>query len=622
MASRDFSRSVRPTDPDFGDRIQRLMANADSDNDSDFSVIDDSDADPDFVISDHEDQVIPGTPSSSESEEDDIVNLHNNVDNIINAVAEGIDHLPEYFLERMKKNETGPPNAWKSDPPPRNVRTPARNIILTRLPAMRPTARSLGNNPEKKEVWKLFFDDDIISKIVTHTNIKLASVRLNLSANTNQSNYRDTDMEEIQALIGLLVLASVLRSNDEKMKSLFTKDECSRPIFRATMSEKHYEILMGSLRFDDAQTRAQRRNDDKAAAISEIFYKIISNSQAAYSPSEFVTVDEMLVPFRGRCAFRVYMPKKPKKYSIKVMCLTDAKTSYLVNAYIYTGKNSDGEGLSEKEQEMPVAVQSLTRLCKVIEGRKRNVTADNWFTSLDGVKQLGKMKLTYVGTVRKDKRTIPEEFQACRRRPVASTLHGFRGEMTLLSFVPKQNRSVCLISTFHHSIETNQNKKKPEVISFYNETKSGVDVLDMKCAVFTSSRKTRRWPLAMFYRLVNIANVNSFIVYMSYSGTQMTTRFEFTKRLAHELIVPHLQKRLEGVVNLPRDLTVDIKKILGDNPDPLPAAGALTDRLEKRKTCGKCPPSSDRKTQHKCFRCNVPICGSCQIRSCFECAAL
>lgn len=613
MASGGPSRGVRPGDPDFSDQIRRLMVD-DSEGDSDFSVVDDSDADPDYVLSDDEGQQMS---SLSEDEDDaDLLNLENNAWNIINAVAEGVD-LPEYFCERMGKKEIGPPNAWRSKPRATNVRTPARNIITTRLPAMRAPARALGNNPGKHEVWSLFVDDEIISSIVRNTNIKLASVRLHLSANTNQSNYRDTNVEEVNALIGLLLLSSILKSNDEKMKSLFTKDEYSRPIFRASMSAKRYEILIGSLRFDDAQTRVQRKQDDKAAAISEIFYKVISNSQAAYCPSEYVTVDEMLVPFRGRCGFRVYMPKKPKKYGIKMMCLTDSKTSYLVNAYIYTGKNSDGMGLSEKEKEMPVTVQCLTRLCKVIEGSKRNVTADNWFTTLDGVEQLGKMKLTYVGTIRKDKRAVPHEFQANKDRPVDSTLYGFRGEMVLLSFVPKKNRSVCLISTFHDKIETNQEKKKPEIICFYNKNKAGVDLLDMKCAVFSSSRKTRRWTLAMFYRLINIASCNSFIVYMSYSGTTMMSRFEFIKMLAHDLIVPHLRRRVEDVPNLPRDLKTEIGKILGNPPA---APGALSDLMDKRKTCGKCPPGSDRKTQHKCFRCSTPICGRCQIRSCFECA--
>lgn len=169
-----------------------------------------------------------------------------------------------------------------------------------------------------------------------------------------------------------------------------------------------------------------------------------------YSVSEYVTVDEMLKPFRGRCGFRVYMPKKLKKYDIKVICLTDSKTSYLVNAYIYTGKNSDGIGLTQKEQEKPVAVQSLIRLCKVIEGSNRNVTADNWFTSVDGIEQLRNMKLTYVGTMRKDKRAIPEEFQSNRRRPAVSTLYGFRDEMVVLSYVPTEKKQVC-VSCFHIS---------------------------------------------------------------------------------------------------------------------------------------------------------------------------
>lgn len=36
----------------------------------------------------------------------------------------------------------------------------------------------------------------------------------------------------------------------------------------------------------------------------------------------------------------------------------------------------------------------------------------------------------------------------------------------------------------HHSIETNENKRKPEMIAYYNATKCGVDLIDMKCAVY------------------------------------------------------------------------------------------------------------------------------------------
>lgn len=327
----------------------------------------------------------------------------------------------------------------------------------------------------------------------------------------------------------------------------------------------------------------------------------------------------MLVPFRGRCGFRVFMPKKPNKYGVKIMCLADSKTSYLFNAYIYTGKDSDGVGLTREEKNCSIPTQSLIRLCKPIQNSKRNVTADNWFSSIEGVEELQKRKLTYVGTLRKDKHAIPSQFLPDKIRPAHSTLYGFRKNMTLLSFVPKKNKAVCLISTMHHSIETNMDKKKPEMICFYNSTKCGVDLLDMKCAVYSSSKRTRRWPLAIFYRLLNIGSVNAFIVYMSYTGVTMTTRSEFIKSLAHELIAPHLQRRLADISNLPRDLKTDIKRILGDE-HPQAAAEVPDDRLQKRKTCEKCPPGSDRKTQNKCIKCSHAICGQCLRRICIDCA--
>ncbi|KRY06554.1 hypothetical protein T01_3156 [Trichinella spiralis] len=37
-----------------------------------------------------------------------------------------------------------------------------------------------------------------------------------------------------------------------------------------------------------------------------------------YNPSENVTVDERLYPFKGRCQFRQYMPKKPANLLLKV----------------------------------------------------------------------------------------------------------------------------------------------------------------------------------------------------------------------------------------------------------------------------------------------------------------
>lgn len=127
----------------------------------------------------------------------------------------------------------------------------------------------------------------------------------------------------------------------------------------------------------------------------------------------------------------MYLPKKPKKYSIKVICLADAKTSYLFSAYIYTGKSNDGVRLTVKQKELIIPTHSVgnIRLCKIIKGSNQNVTADILFKSLEDVEELSKKKLTCIGTSKKDKCCIPMEFLHNSDHSVVSTQYCVTSEM-------------------------------------------------------------------------------------------------------------------------------------------------------------------------------------------------
>ncbi|GBP69880.1 PiggyBac transposable element-derived protein 4 [Eumeta japonica] len=114
-------------------------------------------------------------------------------------------------------------------------------------------------------------------------------------------------------------------------------------------------------------------------------------------------IDEMLAAFRGKCFCRVYLKSKPAKYGLKIMCLCDAKTHYLYNAFIYSGKSTEPQN-----SEMSIPTQSV--IAKPLFGSNRNITADNWFSSVQLVNQLKAKGLTYVGTLRKNKRELPKEF--------------------------------------------------------------------------------------------------------------------------------------------------------------------------------------------------------------------
>lgn len=51
----------------------------------------------------------------------------------------------------------------------------------------------------------------------------------------------------------------------------------------------------------------------------------------------------MLVPFRGCCSLRMYLPNKPAKYRLKIQVLTDCH-HYMLNAEVYTRKLMQRKG--------------------------------------------------------------------------------------------------------------------------------------------------------------------------------------------------------------------------------------------------------------------------------------
>ncbi|CAF4764725.1 unnamed protein product [Rotaria sp. Silwood1] len=100
-------------------------------------------------------------------------------------------------------------------------------------------------------------------------------------------------------------------------------------------------------------------------------------------------------------------------------------------------------------------------------------------------KELQKKNLTLTGTLRKNKPEIPIEFQSNKNREVGSSLFGFQDDLTFVSFVPKPNKAVLLLSSKHHDTRVDAKTGKPMIIMDYNKTKGAVDTVDQMCHKYT-----------------------------------------------------------------------------------------------------------------------------------------
>lgn len=155
----------------------------------------------------------------------------------------------------------------------------------------------------------------------------------------------------------------------------------------------------------------------------------------------------------------------------------------------------------------------------------RNVTVDYWFSSISLCAELLKKthKLTLVGTLRKNKKEIPPSFVDLKHLPVGGSQFGFTDSCTLLSHRSTKNKQVVLLSSMHDddAVDNDVNSPtygKPEIILFYNSTKGGVDTVDKYKEQYFVARTSNRWSMAVFYSLLNIAGLNSFIIFKQNIG--------------------------------------------------------------------------------------------------------
>ena len=83
-------------------------------------------------------------------------------------------------------------------------------------------------------------------------------------------------------------------------------------------------------------------------------------------------------------------------------------------------------------------------------------------------------------------------------------------------------------------------KKKLETVTFYNKTNCGVDIADQMARQYTVKTGTRRWPVAVFYKIFDLACINACVLYKKKTGDVISRR-NFMFQLATELREAHVQ---------------------------------------------------------------------------------
>ena len=197
--------------------------------------------------------------------------------------------------------------------------------------------------------------------------------------------------------------------------------------------------------------------------------------------------------------------------------------------------------------------------------------------------------MTIVGTVRKNKKFLPCEFQN-KGGDEGDIRFLYQDKVTIVKYNPKKNKSVVLLSTLHRDGSIDEETGKPEIITYYNQSKGGVDTLDQLIRCYSCKGKPNRWPVALFYNMLDIAAYNSYLLYANRHpefrmAHKKQARREFLKLLTDQLLPP---------VKVP-DFNISVPK------------KQKTDAAQ-RKWCQLCNRSERKKSYIQCSKCSKYAC--------------
>ena len=359
--------------------------------------------------------------------------------------------------------------------------------------------------------------------------------------------------------------------------------------------------------------------------------------------------------FSGRSNHTIRIRGKPTPEGYKIFALCD-------HGYTYTFLPSSRV---HKNEEVSI-VDGITYTGSVVlhlalqlpyKRKPFNIFMDNYFSSISLFAWLRRNNIGACGTVRAASRGFPKELKVPKRAKLEWNYQTGRvvGEdEDVLAALWMDNGPVTMLTTIHglgKDWQVSKNRRRPRqtglnaghvgevfgdegqrilgipcMIDDYNHHMGGVDTADQLRSYNSTQLRARRNWLPLFFWLLDISLVNSFILAKLIG--QAKSPVEFRKKLLWELIgMAKEGEEMATPIQPPRKKVRITRK---STVDDLPAArlrigNHLPLHNDKRKTCVWCSfkakdnrnkRSSAYETYFSCKSCNVYLCIN-RNRDCF-----
>ena len=374
------------------------------------------------------------------------------------------------------------------------------------------------------------------------------------------------------------------------------------------LQERRFQQISSFLKVSNFENEDK---DDKLGKDRFLHDYIRRKCMKLFQPYSNVSIDERMVRNKGRYSFRQYIKDKPTKWDMKLFVLADSSSGYTFNFEVYTGKTGNAPTFG-------LAYDVVFRLIHLLLGQGYRLYVDNYYSSVQLCKDLLKEQTTLCGTILTNRRGIPKIMKCKKKLKERGTAQWIRdGNVVFLQW--QDNKKVTFISSMcthaNAHVECQRRNKvkgafqsivvpQPSLVRDYNMNMSGVDKSDQLIGKYNSLRKTPRFWKTLFYHFIDIARVNSFIMFEEWRKNHPTMPdLQRPARYRQLEFSVELMKQLAGLTN---DETVPVYN-MDKNNNLHPMKPKWT---SKPKNCRRCYKlhKKEVKTSVMCETCNQYLC--------------
>ncbi|XP_060800724.1 piggyBac transposable element-derived protein 3-like [Amyelois transitella] len=247
---------------------------------------------------------------------------------------------------------------------------------------------------------------------------------------------------------------------------------------------------------------------------------------------EALSVDEQMCATKASNFLRQYLPNKPHKWGYKLFILCDDR-GFAYDFEIYSGMENDPNLRSSTEPDLGASANIVVRLARFIpRDQQYKLYFDNYYTSPELISYLSKQGIQSLGTLNKGRLGKDLNIPSLKDLKKDKIDRGSSEEWVanvddteIATIMWYDNKPVVLSSSFVgrepvHQVKRYCKKAKkyiyvdcPQIVKIYNQHMGGVDLLDSFLGKYKIKIRTRKWYLRLFYHLLDVVVINSWLLY-------------------------------------------------------------------------------------------------------------